>query len=181
MNATVIDLPPVHEQLGNFATSESFWTDFELIIGTQYDRTIAENIKNQWLNQDFSNLPTVQILSSDILGNANGAYAISNNTIYLSDLFLANATQAQITAVLLEEIGHLIDANINVSDTPGDEGELFARLVLGEQLNAHQIAVIKQENVPPSSPLMVSPSLSNKRPLPSKPIFFQIQTPVLPT
>jgi aerobic-type carbon monoxide dehydrogenase small subunit (CoxS/CutS family) len=48
--------------------------------------------------------------------------------------------------VLLEEIGHFIDAQINSSDTPGDEGQLFSALVRGEVLTEEQIAAIQGEN-----------------------------------
>ena len=63
------------------------------------------------------------------LGNANGAYAGSTNKIYLSDSFLANATPEAISAVLLEEIGHFIDAQINQTDTPGDEPAALIRFI----------------------------------------------------
>jgi len=48
--------------------------------------------------------------------------------------------------VLLEEIGHFIDAQINSSDTPGDEGQLFSALVRGEVLTGEQIEAIQGEN-----------------------------------
>ena len=53
------------------------------------------------------------------MGGALGAYAASNNTIYLADTFVANATPEDLSAVLLEEIGHSIDAKINQTDSAG--------------------------------------------------------------
>lgn len=47
---------------------------------------------------------------------------------------------------LTEEVGHAIDSRVNTSDTAGDEGELFAKLVSGETLNADQIQAIRSEN-----------------------------------
>ena len=51
--------------------------------------------------------------------------------IYLSqDFLLANsADPAKISAVLLEEFGHLLDAKFNRTDAPGDEGAIFSQLV----------------------------------------------------
>ncbi|MFN9398502.1 MAG: beta strand repeat-containing protein, partial [Dolichospermum sp.] len=95
---------------------------------------------------DFSQLPQIEILDSSILGNANGAYASSNNQIYLSANFLATSTAEAISAVLLEEIGHFIDAQINQIDTPGDEGEKFSALVRGQNLTTQELDRINTEN-----------------------------------
>ena len=37
-----------------------------------------------------------------------------------------------ITSVLLEEYGHFVDRRINSSDASGNEGDMFSRLVRGE-------------------------------------------------
>ncbi|BAQ64645.1 S-layer family protein [Geminocystis sp. NIES-3709] len=132
--------------LANFATSINFWTDFELIFGSQFDRTTAENIKDQWENQDFSSLPPIETVSQNVLGTAVAGYALSKNTIYISELFLNSSTQEQITAVLLEEIGHYVDAQINTLDTEGDEGELFSAIVRGVTLSETQLQHIREEN-----------------------------------
>ncbi|MFM6748671.1 MAG: Calx-beta domain-containing protein, partial [Dolichospermum sp.] len=81
-----------------------------------------------------------------ILGNANGAYASSNNQIYLSANFLATSTAEAISAVLLEEIGHFIDAHINLSDSAGDEGAIFAALVQGNSLDTTTLQALKAED-----------------------------------
>ncbi|MFM6644388.1 MAG: beta strand repeat-containing protein, partial [Microcystis panniformis] len=86
------------------------------------------------------------ILDSNILGNANGAYASSNNQIYLSANFLATSTAEAISAVLLEEIGHFVDAHINLSDSAGDEGEKFSALVRGQNLTTQELGRINIEN-----------------------------------
>ncbi|MFM7551080.1 MAG: TolB family protein, partial [Cyanobacteriota bacterium] len=73
----------------------------------------------------------MEVISAAQLGPARAAYASANGTIYLSDRFLAAASQEQLQAALLEEYGHAIDARVNVSDRPGDEGELFSLRVRG--------------------------------------------------
>ncbi|MDB9466963.1 Calx-beta domain-containing protein, partial [Dolichospermum circinale] len=83
---------------------------------------------------------------SSILGNANGAYASSNNQIYLSANFLATSTAEAISAVLLEEIGHFIDGHINISDSAGDEGAIFAELVQGNSLDTQTLQALKAED-----------------------------------
>lgn len=131
--------------LTDFATSPNFWEDFELIFGTQFDRIIVENIRNQWVTGDFSNLPPIQIVSSQVLGDANGGYSVDTNTIYLSD-FLINGTPNQIITLLLEEIGHFIDAKVNQVDTLGDEGEYFASIIQQQTLSQQDLSRIKNED-----------------------------------
>ncbi|MDM3863244.1 MAG: hypothetical protein PT118_26225, partial [Aphanizomenon gracile PMC644.10] len=83
---------------------------------------------------------------SSILGGANGAYASSKNKIYLSNTFVAGASLAAISGVLLEEIGHFVDAKINQTDSAGDEGAIFAALVRGQNLDVETLRVLKAED-----------------------------------
>ncbi|MBS9391304.1 MAG: hypothetical protein HEQ33_21370 [Dolichospermum sp. WA123] len=141
---TVLTL--TYNQLSTFAGSDNFWNLFDTAFGTQYDHTVAVTIRTQWLSGDFSQLPQIEILDNSTLGNANGAYATSTNKIYLSANFVATATPEAISAVLLEEIGHFIDAQINQIDTPGDEGEKFSALVQGQNLTTQELDRINTEN-----------------------------------
>jgi CSLREA domain-containing protein len=135
-----------YNQLSTFADLDNFWNLFDTAFGTQYNRSGAEILRLQWLSGDFSQLPQIEILDSSILGGANGAYASSNNKIYLSANFLATSTAEAISAVLLEEIGHFIDAQINLSDSAGDEGEKFSALVRGQNLTTQELGRINTEN-----------------------------------
>jgi Ca2+-binding RTX toxin-like protein len=97
------------------------------------------DLTNQWAAGEFGALPPIVLLSSADINGAMGAYAISTGTIYLNADWLAGATKAQVFAVLTEELGHHLDRLLNVVDTPGDEGEYFARLLSGEVLGAQAI------------------------------------------
>ena len=48
--------------------------------------------------------------------------------------------------VLLEEVGHFVDSQINTADTAGDEGDIFARLVQGDSLSQQELAVLRAED-----------------------------------
>ena len=72
-----------------------------------------------------------------------GAYSGSTGVIYLSNTVAFNGTGG---LVLLELYGHHIDYLINATDSPGDEGEYFAREVLGEHLTSAEINDILTEN-----------------------------------
>jgi hypothetical protein len=49
-------------------------------------------------------------------------------------------------AVILEEFGHFVDAQVNATDTPGDEGELFSAMVRGVSLSTAELSRIKTED-----------------------------------
>ncbi|MBE9242379.1 pectate lyase-like adhesive domain-containing protein, partial [Synechocystis salina] len=139
-------LANVYSCLSEFALTDTFWANFESIYGTEYDFAKAEAIRSSWGNQDFSALPSIEVVSAEVLGSALGGYAASNKTIYLSDVFLATAASEQIVAVILEEIGHHVDAQVNSTDTPGDEGEYFAKVALVQPLTQSEVTRLQAEN-----------------------------------
>ncbi|MBD2424109.1 VCBS domain-containing protein [Cyanobium sp. FACHB-13342] len=90
------------------------------------------------------------VASATEMNGALGAYAVvgadGTETTYLSEMLLSSGDNAAILAVLLEEIGHALDTRLNGStDTLGDEGELFAQLVLGNDLTTEQLAAIQAD------------------------------------
>ncbi|MEY3222378.1 MAG: hypothetical protein RLZZ203_1234, partial [Cyanobacteriota bacterium] len=145
---TILDsaLMLTYNQLIAFSGLGNFWQVFNTAFGTQYNRSFAEILHLQWQSGDFSQLPQIEILDSSILGGANGAYASSTNKIYLSANFVATATAKTLFSRLLEEIGHFIDAQINLSDSAGDEGAIFAELVQGYSLDTQTLQALKAED-----------------------------------
>jgi alpha-tubulin suppressor-like RCC1 family protein len=91
-------------------------------------------------------LPPVELLETASMGGGLGAYAGSSGTIYLNAEWLQTADGEAVLAVLSEELGHHLDAILNRVDTPGDEGELFAALLLGDGPTAEQKATLAQQN-----------------------------------
>lgn len=120
----------------------------ELAFGSNYNQTVASQLFTAFAQGNFSEIPEIEILSNDVLEATNGAYSTSKNKIYLNERFLnenVGDTQA-IASVLIEEIGHFIDAQINTTDSAGDEGDIFARLVQGETLTSEVLANLKAED-----------------------------------
>ena len=84
---SALGLASVYDLLTGFAHRDDFWGLFETAFGTQYDSSVAEGLRLQCLAGDFGQFPKVEVVSEPVLGTANGAYAASTNTIYLSDRF----------------------------------------------------------------------------------------------
>ena len=101
---------------------------------------------SQWAAGDFSGLPPIEVVQASVLSGAAGAYAISTGTIYLNAHWLRLASGTQVLDVLNEELGHHLDGLLNASDTPGDEGAIFAALVRAEGRSAMAMAGLKTEN-----------------------------------
>lgn len=99
----------------------------------------------EWSRGDFSSIPETILLSGRSMPDAAGAYALSTGTIYINQSWLDKASNAEVLQVLTEELGHHLDAILNSADSPGDEGELFARLLLDANLSASERETIRAQ------------------------------------
>jgi Bacterial Ig-like domain len=133
--AKTIDL--AQQQIASFFQQPDVASQLALAFGQGVDSELAKSFSLQ--------LPTIEVVPDSLLGKANGAYATSNNTIFLAHSLVARGDQQEIAAVLIEEIGHSIDAHLNSQDSPGDEGEIFAKLV-SHHLNQDNYLVLLAEN-----------------------------------
>lgn len=133
---------------------DSFNTLMQTAFGDKYDTQAAETIRQQTLANDFSWMPDIKVVDGATLTDTSGlragqtglgAYNSASDIIYLSKELLAG-DPGRVVDILTEEVGHAIDSRVNTSDSAGDEGELFAKLVSGEHLSAAQIQVLRAEN-----------------------------------
>ena len=76
-------LPAIYDVLFDFAQSDGFWANLETAFGTSYDVVKATQLQQQWRSRNFSQLPEIEVVSDEVLGKANGAYAIALKEIYL--------------------------------------------------------------------------------------------------
>ena len=111
----------------------------------QGEQPQLEQLVSQWTKADFSGLPPIALLNAEAMPAMAGAYAASTGTIYLNSAWLSSASVTQVHAVLTEELGHHLDAQLNRSDTQGDEGELFSKLLLNPQLTASEIEALRSQ------------------------------------
>jgi len=115
-------------------------------FGSNVDEAALTSLVAQIRAGDFSSLPTVEVRTAEELQDANGVYVAELDKIYVSSSFIATATSEELVALLLEEMGHAIDATINDSDSAGDEGNIFANLVLDVEMTEAQLATLHAED-----------------------------------
>jgi len=133
------------EVLETFARSPDFAAQMGIAFGQAVD---VRGFQTAWEAGELHGLPQIEVRPAADINGANGAYAEASNVIYFSGEFLSrNADHLEsVAAVLLEEIGHYVDAQLNSHDSPGDEGAIFSALVRSETLTPEQLAALKAED-----------------------------------
>ena len=122
--------------------------DLSIAFGDTFDREAGISLLRSLNESDPEGLPQIEIRSATELNNAKAAYSFNTNTIYFSEEFiLTNANDpAKIARVYLEEIGHYLDFEANITDAPGDEGAIFSSLITGEELSAEILSTLQAED-----------------------------------
>lgn len=138
----------VYGDLSKFAADPDFAAKLNVAFGENWDAAAAKALAEEWFQGDFSDIPPVKVVSSAEIGGANGAFAAATDTIYVSKEFLAGnaANPTAVADVLLEEIGHSVDARLNVADSPGDEGAIFGAVVQGKELSQGDLQGLKSKD-----------------------------------
>lgn len=144
-------LEQAQAHLTDFAKGDSFLEQLTFTFGDRFDAKQAIALAQDWRTETFSLLPDLEIRSASELNGAYGAFAAGRDRVYLSEEFLlshGNTTAGleAITAVLLEEVGHGVDARLNPIDTPGDEGAIFSRVAQGARLDEPTLQPLRGED-----------------------------------
>jgi peptidoglycan/xylan/chitin deacetylase (PgdA/CDA1 family) len=137
--------------LEGFGHSPDLPAKVALAFGSASVEKTQSLIENLWLGLDLPDIvalakPLCKRIDGTEIGGGIGAFW--DNTIYLSEAFLtANRQNPQaVAAVLLEEIGHYLDQQLNTTDSPGDEGSIFSALVLDRALSPANFAALRAED-----------------------------------
>jgi len=116
-------------ELETFVAGEGWQDSLELAFGDEWSDETAETVLFGLI--DGALQPDLVVLPLAELGSY-GAFSASHNTVFLAAELLPYSAAA--TTVLLEELGHWVDAHLNANDSPGDEGARFAALVQQQPL-----------------------------------------------
>ena len=130
------------------AQSPNLENILSLSFGADLDWGRAEQRMAEWRAGNFGALPKFELVPDGDLGGSAGAYSTELNTILLAQDWALDPARptAEVARVILEEVGHALDADLNRTDTSGDEGAIFATLVMGGGLDESQIAALRAEN-----------------------------------
>lgn len=141
-------MPAVYQDLQRFAADPNLNEKLKLTFGSDYNVQTAQAILASWLIGDFSTLPPIELVEREEIAGSNGAFATATNKIYFSnDILTGEPTNiAAVEDIILEEIGHSIDAQVNPIDAPGDEGAIFAATVQGKALSLEALSALKAED-----------------------------------
>jgi|GEM_PF-718004 len=135
--------------LSNFAQeNDSFIAITNTTFGNSINLQKIQDIQQNWLAQNFTDIPQINIRYADEIKGANGAFSLDKNQILIAQEYLIeNQHQPEeIIDVLLEEIGHYVDSQVNTIDAEGDEGEIFSQLVQGVELTESELLELKAED-----------------------------------
>ena len=126
----------LQKYIGDWRTKLQIWANQGALISAA-SRVLVLNgipetlleINNRLTVGEWSVIPSIKLLRGTDINGARGAWSTQTKTIYLNADWLENAQREDIFAVLTEEFGHYLDSIINTLDTPGDEGDYFARVL----------------------------------------------------
>ncbi|EAW34922.1 polysaccharide deacetylase family protein [Lyngbya sp. PCC 8106] len=139
----------IFSELKDFSKNPDFEFKMNLAFGYGFTKEEAESLIEEISSGDKKHLPKIQIVKSDKINGANGAFDSKKNTAYYSEQFLeANADNpVAVKNLLWEELGHYIDNQLNKgADSKGDEGQIFANLVQGETISMPEISALKEQD-----------------------------------
>jgi Ca2+-binding RTX toxin-like protein len=135
----------LQRELAHFAWRHDALDVFRSAFGSGIDADGAERIIHHWQQGRFGQIPTCRLVAAGVLRGARAAYAAADHAILLDRRWLASAHEQDVLRVLLEEVGHGLDAGLNLHEAPGDEGAIFASLVLGDPLDETDLARLRAE------------------------------------
>jgi hypothetical protein len=124
-------------QLATFVSQPDWVEKIKPAFGSTLNVDAANAIAQLIVSGAFDFASQVEVVPASALNGLNSVYDINSSVFYISEEFInANAHQPEvITSALIEEFGHYLDIQVNPTDSPGDEGQIFAAIVQGTTLS----------------------------------------------
>ena len=134
----------VAAELQQFLADVDLVDHLHLAFGESIDEQLATDLIQDLVSGDVR--PAIEFRAAAEINGANGAFAGSTGKVYLAQEFVNNNDVNTVGVVLLEELGHYLDSQLNQVDSAGDEGAIFANLVQGNSLDQATLAALKAED-----------------------------------
>ena len=137
-----------YDYLSKFRFDPEYSQKLETAFGNDFNREVADKLFNNFAEGNFTDIPTIKIVNRGAIAGGNGAFSDNTQKVYLAVEFINKyaSNTSKITDVLIEEIGHFVDSQINEIDATGDEGDIFSELVLGNKLSDEELKALREEN-----------------------------------
>ena len=135
--------------LRNYVDSPDFLRNMQSVFGDTWQPELAAQVVQTLTRQPLlSGINIVAVPNLEAKGAFGHDPVSGTPTLYLSPAFVDEAAgqPEQIVTVLLEELGHYLDSQLNDTDTRGDEGALFAALVEERSLTTQAVAQLRAED-----------------------------------
>jgi hypothetical protein len=129
-------LKPVLKELNIFANKPDFYNSINLISSTHWN-----TIKAKELIESIAKKPQLlKIKLSSLVKDKNDSF-FSHKTLYLSPQLFAQGfdNRQVVTDNFLQAVGHYLDSQLSETDSPGDEGAIFAALVENRDLTSNEL------------------------------------------
>ena len=134
----------VAAELQQFLADADFLDHLHLALGEGIDQQLATDLIQDLISGEVR--PEIEFRPAAEINGANGAFAGSSAKVYLAQEFVNSNSLDTVAVVLLEELGHYLDSQLNQVDSAGDEGAIFANLVQGNSLDEATLAALKAED-----------------------------------
>jgi len=137
-------LSQVHDRLEQLALDPNGFEKLDFVFDIA-DPSAARAMLSDWGNGIFPNMPAIQVVTDSVLSGSGGAYAGQTGTIYLAESTAQDPLLG--VRVLAEEVGHHLDVLLNPGgDTSGDEGELFSKVLFGDEISNVELTRLRAED-----------------------------------
>ena len=125
-------------QLHDWIQASGDLQQLDLAFGSKWNRRLGLQLIQSWLSGQ--QLPEIEVVSADLINGGRGAFDRTNSKIYISQqvLDLQSQQPSLVSAVILEELGHYLDSQVNQLDSAGDEGAIFAKVIRREQISRNR-------------------------------------------
>ena len=109
-------LPFWYDQLQQFSSNGRLSASAEESLLLKREPQALRDLLSQFSARGFHDVPEIVLLSNADFNGAIGAFAVSPRCDCFNSEFFATAMQDSIMAVLAEELGHRLDAKLNLMD-----------------------------------------------------------------
>ncbi|MDE5094452.1 MAG: FG-GAP-like repeat-containing protein [Trichodesmium sp. St11_bin5] len=141
----------VRNNLAEFASSETFERDMLSVFGESTNVDLGRTIIDALVKGE--DWPQINVVPAALMNGAAGGFDPLTGEVYLGDSLVeplsvmgSETREFDLVGVLTEEIAHSIEWKLNLTDTPGDEGEYLAALVNGDELSEGEVARLRGED-----------------------------------